>query len=71
MRVFKAWLVGLQNDTKIGGIVDSEEDCQKLQWGLDHLGKWIEELKAVFKTDMYEVFHFRKSDEGKTFFREW
>ena len=31
------------DDTKIGGIVDSEEGYLRLQWDLDQLGQWVDE----------------------------
>ena len=29
------------DDTKIGGVVDSEESYLRLQWDLDQLGQWL------------------------------
>lgn len=31
------------SDTKIGSVVDCEQNCLKLQSPLDQLGKWIKE----------------------------
>ena len=37
------------DDTKIDGIIDSEEGYQKLQQDLDQLGKWAEKWQMEFK----------------------
>lgn len=34
-------MIKFADDAKLGGIVDSENGYQKLQQGLDHLGKWF------------------------------
>eukprot|EP00061_Rhincodon_typus_P013478 g39873.t1 len=39
------------DDTKIGGVVDSEEGYLKLEWDLDQMGQWAEEWEMEFKLD--------------------
>ena len=46
------------DDTKIGGIVDSEEGYLGLQWDLDQLGQWADEWQMEFNLDKCEVMHF-------------
>ena len=46
------------DDTKIGGIVDSEESYLRLQRDLDQLGQWADEWQMEFNLDKCEVMHF-------------
>eukprot|EP00061_Rhincodon_typus_P015643 g43430.t1 len=55
------------DDTKICSIVDSEEGYQKLQQDLDQMGKWAEKWQMEFNIDKYEVLHFGKSNQGRSF----
>ena len=55
------------DDTKIGSIVDSEEDYLGLQWDLDQLGQWADEWKMEFNLDKCEVMHFGRSNQGRTY----
>jgi len=55
------------DDTKIGGIVDSEEGYLGLQQDLDQLGQWANEWQMEFNLDKCEVMHFGRSNQGKTY----
>eukprot|EP00061_Rhincodon_typus_P004189 g21957.t1 len=57
----------LVDNTKIGGIVDSEEGYLRLQRDLDQLGQWAEEWQVEFNLDKCEVFHFVKTNKGITY----
>ena len=54
------------DESKLGGIIDSEEGYQELQGDLDQLGKWAENWQLEFNTDKCEVLHFGKSNQGRT-----
>ena len=41
------------DDTKIGGIMDSEESYLGLQWDPDHLGQWADEWQMEFNLDKF------------------
>lgn len=43
------------DDAKIGGVVNSEEYCQKKRWDIDHLQEWAEKWQVAFKPSKYEV----------------
>eukprot|EP00061_Rhincodon_typus_P007614 g29472.t1 len=48
------------DDTKIGGIVDSEKGYQKLQQDLNQLGKWAEKWQMEVNIDKCEGVAFWK-----------
>ena len=48
------------DDTKIGGIVDSEEGDLGLQRDLDQLGQWADEWQMEFNLDKCEVMQFSR-----------
>ena len=52
------------DDTKIGGIVDSEEGYRGLQRDLDQLGQWADEWQKEFNLDKCEVMHFGRFNQG-------
>ena len=52
------------DDTKIGGIVDSEESYLQLQWDLDQLGQWADEWQMEFNLDKCEVMHFGRLNQA-------
>ena len=54
------------DDTKIGGIVDSEEGYLGLQWDLDQLGQW-DEWQMELNSDKCEVMHFGRLNQGRTY----
>ena len=54
------------DDTKIGGIMDSEEGYLGLQQDLDQLGQWADEWQMEFNLDKCEVMHFGRSNQGRT-----
>ena len=55
------------DDTKIGGIVDSEEGYLGLQRDLDQLGRWADEWQMEFNLDKCEVMHFGRLSQGRTY----
>ena len=55
------------DDTKIGGIVDSEESYRQLQPDLDQLGQWADEWQMEFNLDKCKVMHFGGLNRGRTY----
>ena len=55
------------DDTKIGGIVDSEEGYLRLQQDLDQLGQWADEWQMEFNLDKCKVIHFGRSNQGRVY----
>ena len=55
------------DDTKIGGIVDSEEGYLGLQQDLDQLGQCADEWQMEFNLDKCEVMHFGRSNQARTY----
>eukprot|EP00061_Rhincodon_typus_P005143 g24308.t1 len=49
------------DDTKIGGVVKSEEDCQGIQQDINQLEAWAEKWQIEFNPDKCEVMQFRRS----------
>jgi len=64
-------LVGLvgkfADDTKIGGIVESEEGYPGLQRDLDQLGQRADEWQMELNLDKCKVMHFGRSNQGRTY----
>eukprot|EP00061_Rhincodon_typus_P010482 g34805.t1 len=52
------------DDTKIGGVVDSEEGYLTVQQDLDEMG-W--EVADEFNLDTYEVLHFGQANQSSTY----
>eukprot|EP00061_Rhincodon_typus_P013531 g39957.t1 len=40
-------------DTKIGGVVDSEESYLRVHWDLDQMGRWAKEWQMEFNSDKW------------------
>ena len=55
------------DDTKIGGVVDSEEGFLRLQQDLDQMGQWAEKWQMEFNSDKCEVLHFGKANLSRTY----
>ena len=55
------------DDTKIGEVADSDEDCQRIQQDIDRLGKWAEKCQMEFNLDKCEVMHFGRSNSGGSY----
>ncbi|MBB6707133.1 reverse transcriptase family protein [Proteus mirabilis] len=55
------------DDTKIGGVVDSEEGYLRLQQDLDQMGQWAEKWQMEFNSDKCEVLHFGKANLSRTY----
>eukprot|EP00061_Rhincodon_typus_P002924 g18823.t1 len=55
------------DDTKMGGIVDSDENYLRVQQDRAQMGRMAEEWQVEFKLDKCEVLHFGNANEGKTF----
>ena len=52
------------DDTKIGGIVDSEKSYLQLQRDLEQLGQWADEWQMEFNLDKRKVMHFGRSNRA-------
>ena len=52
------------DDTKIGGVVDSEEDCQRIQQDINRLETWTEKWQMEFNPDKSEIMHFGRMHVG-------
>ena len=61
------WISKFADDTKTGGVVDSEEGFQSLQRDLNQLEEWAEKWKLEFYADKCEVLHFGRSNQGRTY----
>ena len=59
------------DDTKICGIVDSEESYLRLQRDLDQLGQWADEWQMEFNLNKCEVMHFGRLNQGRTYSVKW
>eukprot|EP00061_Rhincodon_typus_P008564 g31281.t1 len=49
------------DDTKIGGVADIEENCQRIQQDVENLKAWAERWQMAFNPDKCEVMHFGRS----------
>ena len=54
------------DDTKIGGIVDSEGGYLGLQQYLDQLDQWADEWQMEFNLDTCVVMHFSRLNQDRT-----
>ena len=61
------WISKFADDTKIGGVVDSEEGFQSLQRDLDQLEKWAEKWQMEFNADKCEILHFGRTNQSRTY----
>ena len=50
------------DDTKVGRVVDSEDDCMNLQRILDQLGAWAETWQMEFNAAKCKVIHFGRNN---------
>eukprot|EP00061_Rhincodon_typus_P007917 g30070.t1 len=55
------------DDSKIGGVVDSEEGYLRIQQDLDQMGRWAEEWHTEFNLDNCEVQHSGKANQSRTY----
>ena len=55
------------DDTKIGGIVDSEESYLRLQRDLDQLGQWADDCQMEFNLGKCEMMRFGRLNHGRTY----
>jgi len=61
------WISKFADDTKIGGVVDSEEGFQSLQRDLDQLEKWAEKWQMEFNADKCEILHFGRTNQSRKY----
>ena len=61
------WISKYADDTKIGGVVDNEEDFQSLQSDLGQLEKWAERWQMEFNADKCEVLHLGRTNQNRTY----
>ncbi|GCC34259.1 hypothetical protein chiPu_0012732 [Chiloscyllium punctatum] len=60
----EGWVSKFADYTKIGGVVDSEEGCCRLQRDLDMMQSWAEEWQMEFNPVKCEVFHFGRTNKN-------
>uniref|UniRef100_UPI001626CA59 reverse transcriptase domain-containing protein n=1 Tax=Proteus mirabilis TaxID=584 RepID=UPI001626CA59 len=60
----EGWVSKFADDTKIGGVVDSEEGCCRLQRDLDMMQSWAEEWQMEFNPAKCEVVHFGRTNKN-------
>ena len=58
----EGWVSKFADDTKVGGVVDSVEGCQRLQWDIDRMQNWAEKWQMEFNPDKCGVVHFGRSN---------
>ncbi|XP_072443501.1 RNA-directed DNA polymerase from mobile element jockey isoform X1 [Chiloscyllium punctatum] len=59
----EGWVSKLTDDTKIGGVVDNEEGCCRLQRDLDLIQSWAEEWQMEFNPVKCEFVHFGRTNK--------
>ena len=55
------------DDTKISGVVDSEEGYLRLKQDLDQQGQWAKVWQMEFNLDKCEKMHFDRLNQGRTY----
>ena len=63
----EGWVGKFADDTKVGGVVDSLEGCQKLQRDIDRMQDWAEKWQMDFNSDKCVVVHFGRSNGMKEY----
>ena len=63
----EGWVGKFADDTKVGGVVDSLEGCQKLQRDIDRMQDWAEKWQMDFNADKCVVVHFGRSNGMKEY----
>jgi len=56
----EGWVSKFADDTKIGGVVDSEEGDWRLQRDIYKMQSWAENWQMEFNPEKFEVIHFWK-----------
>ena len=51
------------DDTKLGRIINTLKDRNKIQNDLDRMEHWTENNKMKFNSDKYKVLHLRKRNQ--------
>ena len=54
-------------ETQIVEVVDSDEDCQRIQQDIDRLENWAGKWQVEFNPDKCEVMHFDKFNSGGSY----
>jgi hypothetical protein len=55
------------DDTKVGRVVESDNDREKLQMDLDRLGEWSEDWQMLFNSGKCKVIHFGRRNNEYTY----
>ncbi|XP_072335049.1 multiple inositol polyphosphate phosphatase 1b isoform X1 [Scyliorhinus torazame] len=58
----EGWVSKFADDTKIGGVVDNEEGCCRLQKDIDRMQSWAEKWQMEFNPEKCEVVHFGRTN---------
>ena len=56
------WVGKFADNTKVGGVVHSVEDCQRLQRDIDRMQKWAEKWQKEFNPEKCEVVYFGRTN---------
>ena len=58
----EGWVGKIEDDTKVGGVVDSVEHCRRLQRDSNRIQKWAEKWQMEFNPEKCEVVHFGRTN---------
>ncbi|XP_062897160.1 uncharacterized protein LOC134342681 [Mobula hypostoma] len=64
----EGWVSKFADDTKVGGVEDSVEGCQRLQRDIDRMQNWAEKWQMEFNPVKCEVVHFGRSNMMTEYF---